>query len=85
VHTAPRRLSEIALDMEWYERNKPELLERYEGQHLAIVDQRVADHDLDLEALAGRVIDRFGSRSVFMPLCQVEERVIDVRSPRKAG
>lgn len=47
---APSRVSEIADDIRWYEKNAAALLERFEGEHLAIVDQAVVDHDLDLEA-----------------------------------
>jgi hypothetical protein len=82
---AARRLSEIARDIAWYERERTNLLERYEGRHLAVVDQEVVDDDADLEALASRVAERYGMRSVFMPLCGSEERVIDVRSPRRVG
>ncbi|MEX2395226.1 MAG: hypothetical protein WD826_12190 [Actinomycetota bacterium] len=79
------RLSEIARDMAWYERELERLLERHAGRHLAIVDEEVVDEDTDLEALAARVSDRYGARSVFMPFCSSEPRVIDVRSPRRAG
>lgn len=80
----PDRLTEIAQDMDWYERNKPALLQRHEGQYLAIVDRQVVDHDPDAEALATRIADRYGHRSVYMPLCQSVPRVVNVRSPRVA-
>jgi hypothetical protein len=81
----PSRLSEIARDIDWYEANKPALVDRYENEYLAIVDEQVVDHDADLEALAARVTDRYGPRSVFMPRCQSSPRVADVRSPRIAS
>jgi hypothetical protein len=79
---APARLSEIARDIEWYEQNKAALLDRLEGEYLAIVDQAVVDHDPDLEALAARVAERYGARSVYLPLCRRSRRVADARSPR---
>lgn len=78
------RLSEIGRDMEWYEANREALLERYEGRFIAIVDGDVVDDDADAEALAARISERYGTTSVFMPLCQREPRVVGVRSPRIA-
>ena len=79
------RVAEIAGDIDWYEANKAALVDRFEGQCLAIIDREVVDHDHDAEALAARVAERFGSRSVYMPLCQRGPRTAVVRSPRIAG
>lgn len=84
VRPASSRVSEIAEDMRWYEKNAAALLERYEGEHLAIVDREVVDHDLDLEALASRVEKTYGPRSVYMPECRRTPRVVEIRSPRIA-
>lgn len=81
---APSRVSEIAEDMRWYEENAAALLERFEGEHLAIVDRKVVDHDLDLQALASRVEKTYGARSVYMPECRRTPRVAEIRSPRIA-
>lgn len=91
---APQRLSEIAGEMDWYEENKPALLKQYEDHYLAIVGTEVADYDADLEALIRRVDERFGGRSIYLPLCRRETRqsesrrnessTVDVRSPRIA-
>jgi len=80
----PSRVSEIAQDIRWYEDNTASLLERFEGQYLAIVGQEVVDHDVDVEALASRVEAEYGSRSVYMPECRRTRRVVDVRSPSVA-
>lgn len=79
-HPTPR-LSEIADDMAWFEANKVELLERYAGRVLAIVDGEVVDEDEDVDALARRVAARYDSRSVYMPRCEAETRVVEVPSP----
>jgi hypothetical protein len=75
-------LGHMAQDMEWYEQNKQRLLKRYRGQYLAIVDQRVVDHDSSFSALARRTFSRFGQRPVFLPQCQPGERTVRVSSPR---
>jgi hypothetical protein len=77
--------SGLADDMRWFERNRARLVERYEGEHVAIVDREVVDHDEDFGTLADRVLPRFGSRSIFMPRCVREEREVRVRSPRSAA
>ncbi len=69
-------------DIEWYEANKPRLLRRYRGEHVAVVDGKVVDHDRAFSALAGRVFERFGRRSVFMPRCAPEERTARIPGPR---
>lgn len=79
------RLSEIAREMDWYEANEDELLERYRGRVLAIVGGEVVDHDQDAQALAARVAERYGARSVYMPRCERIPRTADVRSPEVAG
>lgn len=84
VRPGSSRVLEIAEDMRWYENNAAALSERFEGEHLAIVDQEVVDHDLDFAALASRVERKYGARSVFMPECRRTPRVAEVRSPRIA-
>lgn len=82
VRRRSSRLSEIAQDMEWYDANREALLGRYEGRYVAIVEREVVDDDADVAALAARVSERYGARSVYMPLCQRAPRVVEVRSPR---
>ena len=77
----PSAMRRLESDMTWYEARKPRLLRRYRGQHLAILDRRIIDHDRDFNALAQRVFARVGVRSVFMPLCVDGERVVCLRSP----
>jgi hypothetical protein len=75
-------LGALDADMAWYEDNKRRLVERYRGQYVAVVKGRVADHDADFGALAGRVFRRFGARPVFVPRCMPGERTVNLRSPR---
>lgn len=75
-------LKPLEPDMTWYEAHKPRLLRRYRGEHLAILNSRVIDHDKDFDALARRVFAKIGVRSIFMPLCVDPEPVIRIHSPR---
>jgi len=59
------------------------LLDRYRGEHVAIIDEAVIDHDREFAALASRVFARFGNRSIYMPRVQDDEPVVRVRSPRR--
>lgn len=72
-------------DMAWYEAHKPALLRRYRGEHLAILNKRVIDHDKNFDALARRVFATVGVRSIFMPLCVDPEPVFRLHSPRITG
>ncbi len=72
----------LGADMAWYEAQKRNLLRRYRGQYVAIINRRVVDHDREFGRLARRVFKRFGVRPVFMPKCLDEERVVTIPSPR---
>ena len=74
--------SKLHEDVAWYERNRDQLLEKYRGHTVAIVDRAVIDHDRDFERLARRVFARFGARSIFMPRLTGEGERVRVRSPR---
>ena len=67
----------------WYERNRRELLARYRGEYLAVIDRQVVDHDRDFSALAARVFARHGARPVFMPRVQEKDEPARLRSPRR--
>ncbi|MBX3226111.1 MAG: hypothetical protein KIT84_28945 [Labilithrix sp.] len=70
-------------DWAWYERNHADLLERYRGEYVAVVDQAVVDHDADFTRLATRVFARLEGRAVLMPRVSLTpKRVIRLRSPR---
>jgi hypothetical protein len=68
----------------WFEQNRSRLLRRYVNRYIAIMGERVVDDDVSWEALAERVFQRFGVRSVFMPRVEPGERVARLRSPRRA-
>jgi hypothetical protein len=77
--------SGLERDMEWYATQHARLVRRYRGEHIAIIDGAVVDHDADFDALARRVFAKHGHRSVFMP--RVTEAIgaeARVRSPRRS-
>jgi uncharacterized protein DUF5678 len=69
-------------DWTWYQRNKSKLLKRYANKYVAILNRKVVDHDTDFSALARRVFDRYGVRSIPMPRVVPEEEVVHISSPR---
>ena len=75
---------ELADDMAWYEAHRRELEADHDGEYVAIVGGRVADHDADFDALASRVFAAHGVRSIYMPHVQRSERIVAVRGPRRA-
>ncbi len=54
------RREKIRQEMEWYQNAHAELKKRYAGQHIAIHEQQVIDHDPDVTALAGRIRQQYG-------------------------
>ena len=75
-------LQPLEADVAWYRSHKRRLLGRYRGQHLAIMDGRLIDHDRDFDALARRVFGKATAQPIFMPFCTDREPVFHLRSPR---
>jgi hypothetical protein len=73
--------SSIRDDMAWFEANSDDLMSRYSGEYVAIIDGRVVDHSRSFNGLARRVFDRYGVRPIYMPKCGVGGTV-SVRAPR---
>lgn len=73
---------EFHRDLAWFEKNRAKLLKRYEGEYIAIIKRKVVDHDREFSALARRVYDRYGVRSICMPQVVPGDRVVNIPSPR---
>lgn len=71
----------LRADTAWFERNRHQLERKYSGEYIAIVEQRVVDHDTDFDPLARRMFEQYGVRPICMP--KVGRGLIRVRSPRK--
>ena len=72
----------LAADTAWFEKERARLFKKYPGQYVAIVQQRVVDHDRTIGPLVRRVFAKYGMRSILMPKVTREPRVIRLRSPR---
>ena len=60
-----------------------DLLQRYEGQHVAVYQGNVVDHDPDLLALYLRIDQKYPDDVVLIRQVRPEvERIIHIRSPR---
>lgn len=73
----------VVREMEAYAVLHPSLRESFPGQHVAILEGRLVDHDHDQEALYRRVLTRYPDRFVW--LARVEEETLatlNFRSPR---
>ena len=73
----------VIREMEAYTAFHPILRESYPGQHVAILDGHLVDHDHDPEALYRRIIARYPDRFVW--LTKVEDEplaMLHFRSPR---
>jgi hypothetical protein len=80
--SARERGDDLSAEMRWFERQRERLAREYGGEYVAIVDNRVLDHDEDFEALAERVFAKEGVRNIFMPRLTAGERTVRARSPR---
>lgn len=66
-----------------YHRLHSELWRKYPGQHVAIQNGRMVDHDADGLALSRRIYSRFPDTFVLIRQVDAQpERVIQLRSPR---
>jgi hypothetical protein len=73
----------IIREMQAYVTLHPGLRESYLGQHVAILDGHLVDHDIDPEALYRRIVSRYPERFVW--LTKVEDEpvaTLNFRSPR---
>ena len=68
-----------------YHRLQPVLWRKYQGQHVAIQNGRLVDHDADGLALSRRIYSRYPNTFVLIREVEAQpERVLQLRSPRFA-
>jgi len=75
----------ISRESEAYLQMHADLKEHFLGQHVAIHNGVVVDHDLDLQALYKRIRQRFGCTAVMMTLVEEEPMRVLVRRGFRAG
>jgi hypothetical protein len=66
----------------YFQENKVQILEKYKGNFVAILDDTVVDHDRNFSALARRVYGKFGYQAIYMPFVESEPVVLRIPSPR---
>ena len=71
-------------DWAYYQANREQLLKKYLGKYVAILDRAVVDSDDEFASLAGRVYAKHGYRPVVMTQVETEPRVVTIPSPRFA-
>ena len=75
---------DVERELSWYESNCEQLARQYSDEFVAIIDNRVVDHDAVFEALAERMFAAHGERSIFMPKVRTWGHTAHLRSPRIA-
>jgi hypothetical protein len=78
------RDNDVERELSWYESNCEQLARQYGDEFVAIIDNRVVDHDAVFEALAERMFAAHGERSIFMPKVRTWGHTAHLRSPRIA-
>lgn len=82
--SAPQQV--IDREQRLYAARHADLLARYAGETIAMVDGEVIDHDADRAALSRRIRQRYGNQPIFMtPVLPDPVQQIEVRSPYNAN
>lgn len=66
----------------YFRENRTQILEKYRGNFIAILDNEIVDHDRNFSELAKRVYEKFGYQAIYMPFVQSEPAVLRIPSPR---
>ena len=66
----------------YFQENTAQILGKYKGEFIAILDNAVADHDTEFSELAKRVYEKFGYQTIYMPFVESETRILKMSSPR---
>lgn len=66
----------------YFQENKTQILEKYRGNFIAILDNSVVDHDREFSELAKRVYEKFGYQTIYMPFVEAQPSVLSIPSPR---
>jgi len=60
----------------WFRRNYSRLVGRFDGEHVAVFECKVVDHDKDLRRLARRVKEKFPFERVLVEFVSREKVVL---------
>jgi hypothetical protein len=71
----------LAVEEEAFRRKCAQLLQRYEGQFVALYRGRVVGHDEDDEELARRMFEKLGDAPFYIARVEKEPTIYDLPSP----
>lgn len=66
----------------YFQEHKAQILEKYSGNFVAILDEAVVDHDKNFSELAKRIYEKFGYQTIYMPFVESKPSVLRIPSPR---
>ena len=67
--------------VKFFNANRETFVKEYENKFIAIMNDRVVDSDDDFSALAERVYEKYGYRSIYMPKVTKEAEVAHMPTP----
>lgn len=85
VKTRQRSSDPWTVEAQTFQRKRAQLLQRYEGQFVALYHGRVAGHGPDDEELARRMYERLGDVAFYIARVERHPTVYDLPSPEVAG
>ena len=68
----------------WFDENYSMLVESYNNEHVAIYEQKVVDHDADLDALIARIKKSYPIEQVFIQYV-TKEKITLILMVEKCG
>lgn len=78
----PKDTDILELAKKFYLDHKENLLKKYKGKYIAILNNKVIGSDKDFSKLAQRVYKKYGYQTIYMPFVEIEEKVVRIPSPR---
>ena len=57
-----QQLEGFERDMDWLQKYYDDLTEKYPNEHVAVLDEKIVDHDKDLRRLMGRIEAKYPAK-----------------------
>jgi hypothetical protein len=57
----------------WFEKHYDELVEKFDGEFVAVYEQKVVDHDKELNALMKRIKSKYSADRIFVDFVSSEK------------
>jgi deoxycytidine triphosphate deaminase len=71
--TMQRSGSDFREAISYFKKNHAQIVERYSGQYVAILNEEIIDHDEHWERLSERIYRRFGAKDMYMPYVNAKQ------------